>query len=83
MGKLGSAAVLVALTFLAWLAWELWVPSTWASPSLGLSHIEVSSLLGLSWALGGLIVIAAALLTGLAKLIRREPRTRAKYKASR
>ena len=83
MGKLGSAAVLVALAFLAWLAWELWVPSTWVSLAFGLDYIDVSTLLGLTWGLGGLIVIAAALLTGLAKLIRREHRTRVKYKASR
>ena len=83
MGKLGTAAVLVALAFLAWLAWELWVPSTWVSVAFGLDYIDVSTLLGLTWSLGGLIVIAAALLTGLAKLIRREPRTQVKYKASR
>ena len=77
MGKLGTAAVLVALAFLAWLAWELWVPSTWTSPSLGLDYIDVSMLLGFSWFLGGLIIIAAALLSGLAKLVKRE---RPKYR---
>jgi len=77
VGKLGTAAVVVALAFLAWLAWELWVPSTWASPSLGLDYIGVSTLLGLTWLLGGLIVIAAALLSGLVKLAKRE---RPKYR---
>ena len=71
MGKLGAAAVLVALAFLAWLAWELWVPSTWVSP-LGLDYIDVSTFLALSWSFGGLIVIVAAFLSGLAKLVKRK-----------